>query len=244
MAHEERLLMASESPTVFEAKGLSRRFTSNAETVDAVRNVNLAASSGEFLCIYGASGSGKSTLLRLIGGLDQPTSGTIAFGDEILSSASSERLRMLRLQRIAVVFQDHNLINEFSAVENVALPLELQGIQSRDARLDGNIALEKVGLGGFGHRFPSELSGGQQQRVGIARALVGGRSLLLADEPSGSLDSDSSRELFVLLRTLCDEQALTAVICTHDPLAQEFSDRTLLMADGMLSPEANGQSHG
>lgn len=218
-----------------------RAFVTPAETVHAVREVTLSAHAGQFVCIYGPSGSGKTTLLNLIAGLDVADSGRIdVVGIDVGALDEGGRAR-LRLETIGVVFQEHQLIDEFTACENVALPLEVRGIPPGSARAAALAELERVGLGGLGDRPPSRLSSGQRQRVGIARALVGQRRVLLADEPTGALDSANARALFGLIRTLCDQGTL-AVVCTHDLLGQGFADAVYDLVDGRLTPRETAKT--
>lgn len=211
-----------------------RRYESAVETVWAVRDVSFAAVAGQFVCIQGASGSGKSTLLNLMAGLDVADSGDIQVGNTLVSRLDEEGRAQLRLNQVGVVFQDGNLISEFTAAENVALPLQASGVGRSEALALAAQKLDEVGLAGLGHRFPAQLSGGQQQRVGVARALVGGRRILLADEPTGALDSNNSTDLYKLLRTLCDGGAL-AIVCSHDPECLNYADVVYHMRDGSLS---------
>ncbi len=221
-------------PELLRVDQVSRAFVTPAETVYAVREVSFAARAGEFVCIFGPSGSGKTTLLNLIAGLDVPDSGTIHVAGIDVGALDEAGRARLRLETVGVVFQDHQLIEEFTAWENVALPLEVRGVPLEQARAAALAELERVGLGGLADRLPSQLSGGQRQRVGIARALAGQRRVLLADEPTGSLDSANSRALFALIRALCDQGTL-AVVCSHDPLCQEYADTVYEMVDGRLS---------
>jgi ABC-type lipoprotein export system ATPase subunit len=209
----------------------SRSFVSETETVWAVRDADLTAYAGEFVCIFGTSGSGKSTLLNLIAGLDSAETGEILLGATEVGALDETGRARLRLETVGVIFQGDNLIAEFTALENVALPLEARGVASRKAFEQAGGQLSRVGLAGLESRLPSQLSGGQCQRVGVARALVGDRRVLLADEPTGALDSKNSRELFALIRTLCDQGTL-AVVCSHDPMCQEFADTVYEMIDG------------
>lgn len=221
-------------PPRIEVSHLNRSYRSPVETVWAARDIALTVHSGEFVCIHGASGSGKTTLLHLLAGLEERDSGHIRIGQQDLDKLDDEGRARVRREVIGVVFQDHQLIEEFSAVENVALPLELRGVPSREARGLADQQLERVGLRGLGDRFPSQLSGGQRQRVGIARALVGDRDILLADEPTGSLDSAASLGIFELIQTLCDH-GLAAIVCTHDPRCGKYAGRVFQMIDGALS---------
>lgn len=211
--------------------GVTRTFETSAETVHAVRDADLAIPAGTFACLFGASGSGKSTLLNLIAGLDSATRGSVVVLGTAMDALDEDGRARLRLEHVGVVFQDDNLIEEFTAAENVALPLEVLGAGRADAASDARGQLARVGLEGLGRRFPAQLSGGQRQRVGIARALVGRRRLLLADEPTGALDSANSRALFALLRALADE-GTTVILATHEPLAREYADSVFEMVDG------------
>ncbi|MGW0839345.1 ABC transporter ATP-binding protein [Streptomyces sp. NPDC002787] len=223
---------AAGAPLV-RTSGVCKAYHSAAETVWAARDVDFTARAGEFVCIYGASGSGKSTLLNLLAGLDLADSGEIRVGGVDVSTADEARRADLRLRTVGVVFQEHNLIEEFSAVENVALPLEACGFPVAEAREQALAELARVGLAGLEDRLPWQMSGGQRQRVGVARALTGQRSVLLADEPTGALDSTTTRELFELFRKLCDDGVL-AVICSHDPRCRDFADTVYEVVDGRL----------
>jgi putative ABC transport system ATP-binding protein len=181
----------------------------------------------------GPSGSGKSTLLNLAGGLDKATAGAIRVHGRDLSTLSRAALARVRRRHIGYVFQDYNLIPSLTAAENVALPLELDGMKSRSAAKQACTALDAVGLGGLGERFPSKLSGGQQQRVAIARAVVGERSLILADEPTGALDSATGEQILSLLRQRCDDGA-AAMLVTHEAAYTRWADRVVMVRDGAL----------
>lgn len=196
--------------------------------------MDFVANPGEFVCVFGASGSGKSTLLNLLAGLDLPDSGEIQVGGYDVGRLDESGRARLRLRTVGVVFQDHNLLEEFTAVENVALPLEAAGMSPAAAETAARQQLARVGLDGLESRFPHQLSGGQRQRVGIARALTGDRAVLLADEPTGALDSGASTDLFALIRKLCDD-GLLAVVCSHDPLCRSFADTVYEMRDGRLA---------
>ena len=217
--------------------GVTRRFRSGAETVWAVREATLQLARGEFACVLGASGSGKTTLLNLAAGLDSPDEGTVWVGTSDLNRLSEAGRSKLRLTEIGVVFQDNNLIAEFTAVENVMLPIEVQGVQESRARRLAEAQLARVGLAGMGQRLPSHLSGGQQQRVGIARALVGDRKILLADEPTGALDTANSRALFELFANLCSQGA-SVLLATHDPLSRDYVHTLYEMTDGRIGSAA------
>ena len=219
--------------------GVDKVFRTTAEHVVALANVEFRARAGDLICVHGASGSGKSTLLNVIAGLEVPDGGSVVVaGQELVGASEAVRTRV-RLSTMGIVFQDDNLLFELSAAENLQLPLEAMGLTSRQSRAEAESALRRVGLADLVDRMPAEMSGGQQQRVGIARALTGGRSVILADEPTGSLDSDTSRGLFELLRQLANAGSLV-VVATHDPLGAEFASRLLDMVDGKLSERAPG----
>jgi putative ABC transport system ATP-binding protein len=213
--------------------GVSRSFVSAVETVWAVRDVTLTADAGELVLVSGASGSGKSTLVNLIAGLDRPDCGRIAVAGTEVTDLDEAGRTTLRLEKVGVVFQEHRLIEEFTTAENVALPLQARGVAANDALDEAAGLLARVGLDGLERRRPDQLSGGQRQRVGIARALANDRRVILADEPTGSLDSTTSLEVFSLLRTLSDEGVLV-VLCSHDPRSRAFADHHYEMADGEL----------
>ena len=223
--------------TSVRVEGLSRCYESSSEVVWAVRDANFSVASGSFMCIFGASGSGKSTLSNLIAGLDVPSGGTVTIGRNEVSALNEDGRARLRLEHVGVIFQDNNLIEEFTAVENVMLPLEVRGRSAKEAKKDATAHLAAVGLAGLDNRFPAQLSGGQRQRVGIARALSGGRELLVADEPTGALDSINSRLLFALFRELCDG-GTTVIVATHERMSQEFADVVFEMQDGVPTETA------
>lgn len=230
--HERRLLIIPDVRV--ELRGVSRYYETPAETVRAVDEVSFNARTGEYVCIYGASGSGKSTMLNLIAGLDRPTAGQIWVDGEDITEATTDELAALRLRHVGVVFQHDNLIEELTVAENVSFPLDLRGdIAPGERAKEVETWLERVGMGGYADRFPRELSGGQQQRVGVARALVGGRGLLVADEPTGALDSTTSAAVFDLLGRLT-EQGQTVILSSHDPTARKHATRALKMVDGRL----------
>jgi putative ABC transport system ATP-binding protein len=201
--------------------------------VTALRDVSLSLRGGELVAVMGPSGSGKSTLLNLAGGLDQPTQGDVRIGPDSTVGASAAHLAMLRRRHLGFVFQDSNLVGSLTAGENVALPRELDGVPVKVARREAEAALAEVGLAGAGARFPGDLSGGQQQRVAIARALVGGRRLILADEPTGALDTEAGDEVLRIIRARCDAGA-AALVVTHNPRHAAWADRVLFLRDGVV----------
>jgi putative ABC transport system ATP-binding protein len=204
--------------------------------VHALRGVSLTVDPGELVAVMGPSGSGKSTLLNLAGGLDEPTSGSVLVEGTDLSGLSRTQLAAVRRRSVGYVFQDFNLIPALTAAENVALPRELDGVRMRDVRRESAAALEEVGLSELADRFPDELSGGQRQRVAIARALVGPRRLVLADEPTGALDSRTGEWVLRLLRTRCDDGA-AGVLVTHEARHAAWADRVVFLRDGAMVDE-------
>ncbi len=229
--------MTGGSDPLISIEGLTRTYLTEAETVWAVRDATLTADAGEFVCIFGASGSGKSTFLNIVAGLDVADSGTVRVAGKDVAALDEVGRADLRMRSVGVVFQDHNLIDEFTALENVALPLEVRGLPRAEASVAASRELSRVGLDGLADRYPHQLSGGQRQRVGIARALVGDRKVLLADEPTGALDSRNSRALFQLIRQLCDNGTL-AIVCSHDLACQEYADSVFEMVDGQVLPRS------
>ncbi|KQX49541.1 MULTISPECIES: ABC transporter ATP-binding protein [unclassified Streptomyces] len=224
--------MSAQQP-VLQLKNLTRVHGAGATEVHALRGIDLAVYPGELVAVMGPSGSGKSTLLTIAGGLDTPTSGQVIVEDTDITTASVKQLAALRRRSIGYVFQDYNLIPALTAAENVALPRELDGTSARKARVEAVGALEEMGLGHLADRFPDEMSGGQQQRVAIARALVGDRRLVLADEPTGALDSETGESVLALLRTRCDAGA-AGVLVTHEPRFAAWADRVVFLRDGAI----------
>ena len=221
------------STTVLELVGAWRTHGEGSTAVTALRGVSLTLTQGELVAIMGPSGSGKSTLLNLAGGLDQPTAGDVRIGPDSTVGAGAGHLAMLRRRHLGFVFQDANLVGSLTAGENVALPRELDGVPVRVARREAQAALAEVGLAGVEGRFPDDLSGGQQQRVAIARALVGGRRLILADEPTGALDTTAGDEILRIIRARCDAGA-AALVVTHNPRHAAWADRVLFLRDGQV----------
>ncbi|MEU9413833.1 ABC transporter ATP-binding protein [Streptomyces sp. NPDC048272] len=221
---------------VLQLDKLVRTHGSGATEVHALRGIDLAVYPGELVAVMGPSGSGKSTLLTLAGGLDTPSSGRVIVEGTDITTASRKQLAALRRRSIGYVFQDYNLIPALTAAENVALPRELDGVSARKARVSALAALEEMGLGQLADRFPDEMSGGQQQRVAIARALVGDRRLVLADEPTGALDSETGESVLALLRSRCDAGA-AGILVTHEPRFAAWADRVVFLRDGSVVDE-------
>src|SRR6266496_6456327 len=214
---------------------ISRSYTVGGERVQALRDVSLSVPRGAFVALMGRSGSGKTTLLNMIGGLDRPTEGSIALFDHELMRLSQEQLTVLRREQIGFVFQSFALLPILSAWENVELPLRIAGVRSgRERRVRAEAALALVGLERWATHRPAEMSGGQQQRVAIARALVSRPTLLLADEPTGELDSTTGRNILQLLREIVRTEGLTLVMVSHDPTVREFADVIYELRDGQL----------
>ena len=209
--------------------------------VTALDGVDLAVRAGEFVAVMGPSGSGKSTLLHLAGGLDTPTSGTVAVEGQDLGAMGTVDRAALRRRHIGYVFQDFNLIPTLTAAENVALPRELDGARRGRARIEALAALREIGLESIADRFPDALSGGQQQRVAIARALIGDRRLLLADEPTGALDSATGESVMAVLRARADAGA-AVVLVTHEARHAAWADRVVFLRDGRLVDTADSDS--
>ncbi|QIM22614.1 ABC transporter ATP-binding protein [Phycicoccus sp. HDW14] len=201
--------------------------------VVALDHVSLEIHPGELVAVMGPSGSGKSTLLNVAGGLDAPTSGTVSIGGETLGSLAPRDLAKLRRRRMGFVFQDYNLIPSLTAAENVALPLELDGMRARQARRAARHTLDLMDLMSLSDRYPDQMSGGQQQRVAIARALVGSRRFVLADEPTGALDSHTGEEVLRVLRERCDE-GVAGLLVTHEARHAAWADRVVFLRDGRV----------
>ncbi|MBI5876827.1 MAG: ABC transporter ATP-binding protein [Chloroflexi bacterium] len=222
---------------VLEARGAEKSYRMGEVLVSALGGVDFAVAKGEFVAIMGPSGSGKSTLLHLLGGLDRPSGGQITLGGETISDLDDRAVTLARRRHIGFIFQFFNLLPTLTAEENIALPLLIDGRRASDhqQRIDELLAL--VGLTDRRHHKPDQLSGGQQQRVAIARAFVTNPSIVLADEPTGNLDSKSGDEILQLLRRSCDELSHTIVMVTHDAKAASYADRVVFLKDGQVAGE-------
>ncbi len=228
-----------------ELRDISKVYGEGASEVLALRRVDLSVDAGSLVAVMGASGSGKSTLLTIAGSLEDPTSGEVYVGGRALSSLSRNGKAQLRRQSIGYVFQDYNLLAGLNAVENVSLPLELDGVAARKAQSAAMESLDDFGLKDRASHYPDQLSGGERQRVAIARAVVGNRQLLLADEPSGALDSTNAEAVMRLILAAC-HRGMAAVVVTHDAQLASWADRVIFLRDGRIvdqtlpvdSPEA------
>lgn len=208
----------------------------------ALRGISFKIPTGEFIALQGSSGCGKSTLLHLLGAMDRPTAGKIWLADQRLDALSIDELALIRRRDVGFVFQAFNLLPTLNTLENVSLPLRLDGIKEKDASERAREALESVGLSARAHHQPSQLSGGEQQRAAIARALVLTPKVILADEPTGSLDSANGLRVLELLAQLNQSLAITIVMATHSHEAAKFAHRTLLIRDGLLAPQTESNT--
>jgi len=221
--------------SLIETHDVSRVYQMGTNLVTALDRVNMSLDQGEFVAIQGTSGSGKSTLLNLLGGLDRPTSGEVLFDGQPLGPLTKKEMARYRRHSVGMIFQNFNLITTMTAAENVRLALAFGGIRGTERRKRAQSLLERVGLSDRMEHRPAELSGGEQQRVAIARALANSPRVLLADEPTGNLDSTRARELLALLREMVDGEGLTVLLVTHDhELASSFADRIIMMKDGRV----------
>jgi putative ABC transport system ATP-binding protein len=227
-------------PQIIKTNQLSKVYLTGRIQVEALHNINLAVAPGAFVAVTGASGSGKSTLLNLLGGLDRPTSGAIEVKGKKISEMNREELALYRRFGVGMIFQSFNLIPSRTALENVELPMIFANTAKKDRKLRADTMLGRVGLLPRRRHRPAELSGGEQQRVAIARALINDPQILLADEPTGNLDSRTSREILELLADLNQRQGLTVVLVSHEvALAREFSGEIIELRDGRLESQEN-----
>jgi len=225
------------TPASIRTVDLTRTFEVGETTVEALRSINLEVDRGQFVALVGPSGSGKSTLLNLVGGLDRPTSGELWVDGVELSTSKEKALTEHRRQRVGFVFQSFNLLPRLTAVENVALPLIFVGTAERERLERARQLLGQVGLSDRLEHRPTQLSGGEQQRVAIARALVNRPAIILADEPTGNIDTATGAEIMDLLRRLNREQGVTLLLVTHDPEAASFADRVIQLRDGQIAAQ-------
>jgi putative ABC transport system ATP-binding protein len=221
-------------PAMVVTQGLSREYRTGASVVHALRDVDLEVGRGRLLAVRGRSGSGKTTLLSIIGGLDRPTSGDVILDGQSLGTMDGDALVELRRRKVGFIFQSFGLLSILTAAENVEVPLRLVRADPRDRDERVAALLDLVGLAGRARHRPHELSGGEQQRVAIARALANRPDVLLADEPTGQLDSATGRAIMTLLRSVVESEGVTAIIATHDPLIIDLADRVVELRDGRL----------
>lgn len=226
---------------IVETKNLTKIYRMGAAQVHALQGVDLVVERGEFISVMGRSGSGKSTLLNLLGCLDRPTEGVIHLDGLEVTRLPKRRLPRIRREKVGFVFQQFNLLPSLTALENVMLPLRYSGVSRREGRRRAQALLEEVGLGDRITHRPTEMSGGEQQRVAVARALINSPAIVLADEPTGELDTHTAAEIIGLLHELNEREGQTFIIVTHDPLVAESTDRTIYLQDGMVVNEVRRQ---
>jgi lipoprotein-releasing system ATP-binding protein len=227
--------LAAEPPLVLEAEGLVKEFRGGDGAVLRVLDgASVRLRRGEMVAVVGASGSGKSTLLHLLGGLERPTAGTVRLGGALLAGLTDDAVAALRNRAVGFVFQFHHLLREFSALENVMMPLRIAGVSVAEARERAWGLLERVGLGARAHHRPGALSGGEQQRTAVARALAASPAVVLADEPSGNLDARNAERLHELLAGLARDGALGVIVVTHNPALAARADRVLTLEGGQV----------
>ena len=219
---------------IIVTRNLTRRFRSGPKTITVLDDVSIAVNRGESVAIMGPSGSGKSTLLALLAGLDRPSEGGVSIDGEAIESMSEDKLALLRRRKVGFVFQSFHLLGNFTALENVMLPVELLGESSSRARARAADLLERVGLGGRGHHYPTQLSGGEQQRVALARAFAPDPAVLMADEPTGNLDGENGRIVLDMMTSLRRDHGTTLVLVTHDAALADLSDRVIRLRDGRV----------
>jgi len=218
-------------------KGVARTFGTGATEVNALKDITFSVLPGEMVALVGRSGSGKTTLLNIVGGLDLPDAGHVFVGGTDVGGLSEGDREVLRRDTVAYIFQGFGLVPELSATENVGLPLRLRKLPAADRERRVALLLDLVGLGGHGDHRPDEMSGGQMQRVAIARALAGSPRLLIADEPTGQLDTETGLAVMALIRGVVEAEGMTAIISTHDPVMIALADRAIHIEDGRLSDD-------
>jgi putative ABC transport system ATP-binding protein len=237
-------LLRSNDMPVLEANNVTKQYQMGEVSVRALDEVSFVVEKGSFVAVMGPSGSGKSTLLHLLGGLDEPTGGEITLADQPISRLSDDEVTLVRRRKVGFIFQFYNLVPTLTARENVALPLMIDGRNVKQHQAKIEELLELVGLSERMDHKPDQLSGGQQQRVAIARAFVNDPQIVLADEPTGNLDSKSGTAVLQLLRQFCDERQQTIVMVTHDPRAASYADRVAFLKDGRTVQDLTVQGSG
>lgn len=231
---EEQMAPPSSDNILIDARNVERAYSTGESLVYALRDVSLSISQGEYVSLMGPSGSGKTTFFNMIGALDFPTGGTVTVGGRNLAELTQAQLAYLRCVNVGYIFQNYNLIEVVSALRNVMLPMRFRGLSEKEAEEKAASVLESVGLGHRLHHLPGELSGGQQQRVAIARSMANDPGLLLADEPTGNLDSKTGLQIVELLSRLSKERGVTVVSATHDHRMLSVSDRVVYLRDGRV----------
>jgi len=219
---------------IITAQNIHRDFKTPEATISVLKGVNLEINKQDMAVVTGASGVGKSTLLHILGGLDKPTKGQIKIGETVIDNMSEKELAQLRTKKVGFIFQNHYLLDDFNALENVMIPMLLDGKKPAEAELQGELLLEQVGLSNRSHHCPGALSGGEQQRVAVARALANNPWVVLADEPSGNLDTTTGRKLHELLFSLNREKSITFLIATHNEELAGQCNRRLKLIDGLI----------
>ncbi len=227
---------------LIELKGITKTYGQGQASFQALKGVNLQIEEGDFVAVMGPSGSGKSTVMNILGCLDVPTSGEYVFRDVHVEQLSRNERALLRRHYLGFVFQGFNLLARTSAQENVELPLLYRGESAEARHQAAQAALDQVGLAAWGHHTPAELSGGQQQRVAIARAIVTNPTILLADEPTGNLDTHRSHEIMELLTRLNDDQGITVLMVTHEPDMADYAKRIVHFVDGMIDSDVRNRA--
>ncbi len=230
--------MRNPSIPVLRAIGLAKTYGTGPTSVEVLKSVDLELNAAEKVAIVGSSGSGKSTLLHLLGGLDSVSAGEVRIGERVINRLSVKELDQLRNHHLGFVYQFHHLLDELTALENVALPLRIRGLDQAESSAQAKILLDAVGLGQRLMHTPAELSGGERQRVAVARALVGKPDCVLADEPTGNLDSETADRVFDLMLDIARQQGTAFLIVTHDPIRAKRCDRILHLERGVLKPFA------
>ena len=220
--------------SIVECRDINKTYQQGKIEVHALKGVSLSIDKGGFVALAGPSGSGKTTLLNIIGGLDQPDSGSVSVDGNTFEKMTQSQLALLRLQKVGFVFQSYNLIPVLSAVENVEFVMLLQGVQAAQRRERAKAILDDVGLEGKYNRRPAELSGGQQQRVAVARAIVSNPSIVLADEPTANLDSKTGNGLLEMMKKMNKEKKVTFIFSTHDKMVMDYAHRLVLIRDGCI----------
>lgn len=238
--NKKNLNVKNDDPILIKVRDLSKVYSVGKHKLKALNNVNLDIMRGEFCAITGPSGSGKSTLLNMLAGLEPPTKGKILIDGELISNLNEKKLVRFRRKKVGFIFQSFNLIPTMNCLENISLPLTFQGVNKNKRRKQAKELLKLVGLSTHAKHKPSELSGGQQQRIGIARALISNPAIIFADEPTGNLDSATSREILTLIKKVAREHKQTIVMVTHDLDLAQYADKIFIIVDGQITRVLSG----